>query len=46
MNLKNQIDDVLTRKNEFGYFASSAFGVNKERTKMLVVLQTISFSND
>ncbi len=29
--------DVLTRENEFGHFASSAFVVNKDRTKMLVV---------
>ncbi len=34
-------DDVLTRNNEFGHFASSAFVVNKERTKMLVVYHNI-----
>ncbi len=34
-------DDVLTRKNEFGHFASSAFVVNHERTKMLVVYHNI-----
>lgn len=34
-------DDVLTRENEFGHFASSAFVVNKERTKMLVVYHNI-----
>lgn len=33
--------DVLTRENEFGHFASSAFVVNKERTKMLVVYHNI-----
>ncbi len=33
--------DVLTRNNEFGHFASSAFVVNKERTKMLVVYHNI-----
>lgn len=33
--------DVLTRKNEFGHFASSAFVVNKDRTKMLVVYHNI-----
>ena len=34
-------DDVLTRENEFAHFASSAFVVNKERTKMLVVYHNI-----
>lgn len=34
-------DDVLTRNNEFGHFASSAFVVNKDRTKMLVVYHNI-----
>lgn len=34
-------DDVLTRENEFGHFASSAFVVNKDRTKMLVVYHNI-----
>lgn len=34
-------DDVLTRKNEFGHFTSSAFVVNKDRTKMLVVYHNI-----
>ena len=29
--------DVLTRENEFGHFASSAFVVNKDCTKMLVI---------
>lgn len=33
--------DVLTRKNDFGHFASSAFVVNKNRTKMLVVYHNI-----
>lgn len=33
----NSFDDVLTRKNIFGHFSSSAFIVNKKRTKMLVV---------
>ncbi len=33
--------DVLTRENEFGHFASSAFVVNKDRTKMLVVYHNI-----
>lgn len=34
-------DDVLTRDNEFGHFASSAFVVNKARTKMLAVYHNI-----
>ena len=34
-------DDVLTRENEFAHFASSAFVVNKDRTKMLVVYHNI-----
>ena len=33
--------DVLTRENEFGHFASSAFVVNREKTKMLVVYHNI-----
>ena len=37
----NTFQDVLTRENEFGHFASSAFVVNKERTKMLVVYHNI-----
>ena len=35
-------DDVLTRKNIFGHFTASAFVVNKERTKMLVVYHIIN----
>ena len=34
-------DDVLTRDNVFGHFSASAFVVNKERTKMLVVYHKI-----
>ncbi len=34
-------NDVLTRENEFGHFTSSAFVVNKDRTKMLVVYHNI-----
>ena len=37
----DSFDDVLTRDNEFGHFASSAFVVNKDRTKMLVVYHNI-----
>ncbi len=38
----NSFDDVLTRKNIFGHFSSSAFVVNKKRTKMLVVYHIIN----
>lgn len=41
LNWINTFEDVLTRENEFGHFASSAFVVNKERTKMLVVYHNI-----
>ncbi len=41
LNWINTFDDVLTRNNEFGHFAASAFVVNKERTKMLVVYHNI-----
>ncbi|MCI8467479.1 MAG: NUDIX hydrolase [Bacilli bacterium] len=34
-------NDILTSENEFGHFASSAFVVNKDRTKMLVVYHNI-----
>lgn len=37
----NTFDDVLTRNNEFGHFTASAFVVNKERTKMIVVYHNI-----
>lgn len=35
-------DDVLTRENIFGHFSASAFVLNKERTKMLVVYHIIN----
>ncbi|MBQ8042994.1 MAG: NUDIX hydrolase [Clostridia bacterium] len=35
-------DDVLTRDNMFGHFSASAFVVNKERTKTLVVYHIIN----
>lgn len=38
----NSFDDILTRKNIFGHFSSSAFVVNKERTKILVVYHIIN----
>ena len=38
----NTFDDVLTRNNEFGPFTASAFVVNKDRTKMVVVYHIIN----
>ena len=38
----NTVDDVLTRNNVFGHFTSSAFVVNKDRTKMVVVYHIIN----
>ena len=35
-------DDVLTRDNIFGHFSASAFVVNNERTKMVVVYHIIN----
>ena len=35
-------DDVLTRYNTFGHFTASAFVVNKERNKMVVVYHIIN----
>ena len=37
----NTFKDCLTRENEFGHFSSSAFVVNKEKNKMLVVYHNI-----
>lgn len=38
----DKFDDVLTRDNIFGHFSASAFVVNKERNKMLVVYHIIN----
>lgn len=35
-------DDVLTRDNIFGHFSASAFVVNKEKNKMVVVYHNIN----
>ena len=35
-------DDTLTRNNLFGHFTASAFGVNKSRTKMVMVYHIIN----
>ena len=37
----NNFDDVLTRNNEIGHFSASAFVVNKDRTRLLVVYHNI-----
>lgn len=37
----NDFDDVLTRENEYGHFTSSAFVLNKERTKILMIYHKI-----
>ncbi len=37
----NDFDDVLTRQNEYGHFTSSAFVINKERTKILMIYHKI-----
>lgn len=36
-----KFNDVLTRNNEFGHFATLAWIVNKERTKVLMVHHNI-----
>ncbi len=38
----DNFDDVLTRNNIFGHFTASAFVVNKEKTKMVVVYHIIN----
>jgi len=42
LNFIDTFDDVLTRNNPFGHFSSSAFVVNKDRTKMVVVYHIIN----
>ena len=34
-------DNVLTRENEFGHFTASAWALNKERTKVLMIYHNI-----
>ena len=41
LNYINDFDDVLTRQNEYGHFTSSAFVLNKERTKILMIYHKI-----
>ena len=38
----DSFDDVLSRDNIFGHFSASAFVVNKERNKMVVVYHLIN----
>lgn len=37
----NTFNDVLTRENEFGHFTASAWVLNKERTKVLMIYHNI-----
>ncbi len=37
----NTFNDVLTRENEFGHFTASAWAVNKEKTKVLMIYHNI-----
>lgn len=41
LNYINDFDNVLTRQNEYGHFTSSAFVLNKERTKILMIYHKI-----
>lgn len=41
LNFINDFDDVLTRQNKYGHFTSSAFVLNKERTKILMIYHKI-----
>lgn len=37
----NDFDDTLTRQNKYGHFTSSAFVLNKEKTKILMIYHKI-----
>lgn len=41
LNYINDFDNTLTRQNEYGHFTSSAFVLNKERTKILMIYHKI-----
>lgn len=41
LQFMNQFPDCFTRENEFGHFTSSAWIVNKERTKVLMIFHNI-----
>ena len=40
----SDFDNTLTRQNEYGHFTSSAFVLNKERTKILMIYHNIYHS--
>jgi len=42
LRFMNDYDDVLTRNNTLGHFSASAFVINKDRTKMVVVYHIIN----
>ena len=37
----SDFDNILTRQNEYGHFTSSAFVINKKRTKILMIYHKI-----
>lgn len=41
LNYINDFYDVLTRQNQYGHFTSSAFVLNKEKTKILMIYHKI-----
>lgn len=41
LNYINDFDNILTRNNKYAHFTSSAFILNKERTKILMVYHKI-----
>jgi len=41
LKFMDKFDDVLTRENEFGHFTASAWVVNKNRTKVLMIYHNI-----
>ena len=41
LNYIDNFDDVLTRQNEYGHFTSSAFVLNKDRSKILMTYHNI-----
>ena len=41
LNYIKDFDDVLTRQNEYGHFTSSAFVLNKDRSKILMAYHKI-----
>ena len=41
LNYIDDFEDTLTRQNQYGHFTSSAFILNKERTKILMIYHNI-----